>query len=45
MPNDLHLKILGNEENQENLKTSKNYSLVLNLPSKMKIFSTLAKNS
>ena len=41
---DLRLRILGNSEYQENLKTSFNYSLVPSLTPKMKILSILAKN-
>ena len=40
---DLKSQEIGKD--QENLKTSYNYSLVLNLPPKMKIFSILVKNS
>ena len=43
LPNDLRLRTLGNQE--EDLKTSQNYSLVLSLAPKIKILSILAKNS
>ena len=38
LPNDLRLRILGNQQIQENRETCSNYKLVPSLPAKMDIF-------